>query len=227
MEDVVRLLSEHEFRLYGLLGAVALICLALALLAVRRLGRTPFGLERALARRSLNNALTGLLACLALGVSLYLANRYVTPAWFAEPTDLPPEFRPTVAPTATPILSAGPLTVDSSGCDPDRVMLTQPTGGARLTGEVEVLGTANVPNLAFYRIEISGVTTNGAWVTLNVGNEPKVNGRLGVFNVNSYQAGEYAFRLVVTDNLGQAYPACAVAVTFAPLSGAPLPTLAP
>lgn len=227
MEDVVRLLAEHEFRLYGLLGTVALICFVFALLAVRRLGRTPFGLERALARRSLNNALTGLLACLALGVSLYLTNRYAAPAWFAEPTDLPPELRPTAAPTATPILSAGPVIVDSSGCDPDRVMLTQPTGGARLTGEVEVLGTANVPNLAFYRIEISGVTTNGAWVTLNVGNEPKVNGRLGVFNVNSYQSGEYAFRLVVTDNLGQAYPACAIAVTFAPLGGAPLPTLAP
>ncbi|MCS6909931.1 MAG: hypothetical protein NZM11_05105 [Anaerolineales bacterium] len=227
MEDVFRLLAEHELRLYGLLGAVALICLALALLAARRLGRTPFGLEQALARRSLNNALTGLLLSLALGASLHLANHYVAPAWFAEPTELPSELRPTVAPTPTLILSAGPLTVDSSGCDPERVMLTQPSGGARLTGEVEVLGTANVPNLAFYRVEISGVTTNGAWVTLDVGNEPKVNGRLGNFNVNSYPAGEYAFRLVVTDNLGRSYPACTIAVTFAPLSSAPLPTLAP
>lgn len=227
MEDVVRLVAEHEVRLYGLLGAVGLICLAFALLAVRRLGRTPFGLERALARRSLNAALAGLLVCLALGASLYLANRHVAPAWLAEPTDLPPELRPTAAPTATPILSADPLIVDSSGCDPDRAMLTRPAGGERLTGEVEVLGTANVPNLAFYRLEISGVTTNGAWVTLNVGKEPRVNGRLGVFNVNSYQAGEYAFRLVVTDNLGRAYPACTIAVSFAPSGVAPAPTLAP
>jgi hypothetical protein len=227
MEDVVRFLVEHEARLFGLLGAVGLICVAFVLLAVRRLGRTPFGLEKTLARRSLNAALAGLLLCLALGASLYLANRYVGPAWFAEPTELPPELRPTSAPTATPILSAGPITVDSSGCDPNRAALTQPESGERLTGEVEVLGTANVPNLAFYRIEISGVATNGAWVTLNVGNEPKVNGRLGVFNVNSYQAGEYAFRLVVSDNLGNAFPPCAIAVTFVPVGGAPAPTLAP
>ncbi|MDW8326258.1 MAG: hypothetical protein RMK99_06800 [Anaerolineales bacterium] len=227
MEDVFRLLAEHELKLYGLLGVVALVCFTLALLAVRHLDRTPFGLERALARRSLNNALTGLLVSLALGASLYLTNRYVAPAWFAEPTEVPPERRPTVTPTATPILSAGPLIVDSGGCDPERVMLTQPTGGARLIGEVEVLGTANVPNLAFYRVEISGVTTNGAWVTLDVGNEPKVNGRLGVFNVNSYPAGEYAFRLVVTDNLGRSYPPCTVAVTFAPLDSVLSPTLAP
>jgi hypothetical protein len=227
MEEFVRLLAEHELRLYGLLGTVALICLAFALLAIRRLGRTPFGLERALARRSLNNALAGLLVSVSVGASLYLANHYVAPAWFAEPTELPPELRPTAAPTATPILSAGPLTVDSSGCDPNRAMLKQPAGGERLTGEVEVLGTANVPNLAFYRIEISGVTTNGAWVTLDVGSEPKVNGQLGDFNVNSYPAGEYALRLVVTDNLGQAYPPCTIAVTFAPLSGAPLPTRVP
>jgi len=227
MEDVLRLLAEHELRLYGLLGAVGLICVAFALLAIRRMGRTPFGLEKTLARRRLDAALSGLLFCLALGASLYLANRYVSPAWLAEPTELPPELQPTLAPTPTPILAAGPLTVDSSGCDPNRVMFTQPTSGERLTGEVEVLGTANVPNLAFYRIEISGVTTNGAWVTLNVGKEPKVNGRLGQFNVNSFQAGEYAFRLVVLDNLGKTYPPCAVAVTFAPLHAAPAPTLAP
>lgn len=229
MEDVVRLVAEHELRLYGLLGAAGLICLAFVLLAVRRLGRTPFGLEKTLARRSLNAALAGLLLCAALGASLYVSNRYVAPAWFAEPTELPPNLQPTAAPTPTPILSAGPITVDSSGCDSNRAALSQPESGERLTGEVEVLGTANVPNLAFYRIEISGVTTNGAWVTLNVGNEPKVNGRLGVFNVNSYQAGEYAFRLVVSDNLGKAYPPCAIAVTFAPLNvaPAPAPTVAP
>ncbi len=227
MEDVIRLLAEHELRLYGLLAAVGLICVAFALLAVRRMDRTPFGLEKTLARRRLDTALSGLLFCLALGASIHLANRYVAPAWLAEPTELPPELQPTLAPTPTPILAAGPLTVDSSGCDPSRVIFTQPASGERLTGEVEVLGTANVPNLAFYRIEISGVATNGAWVTLNVGKEPKVNGRLGQFNVNSFQAGEYAFRLVVLDNLGKTYPPCTVAVTFAPINAAPAPTLAP
>ncbi len=219
MESVLALLAEHERLVYGLLGLAALACLGLVWLALRRVEITPFGLEKNLARRRLNLALTGVLMCLALAAALYVLNRYITPALDRTPTPLPPELQPTARPTATPIQSAGPLRVDSSTCDRDTVNLSRPAPGERITGEFNVIGTANVPNLAFYKIEVSGAATSGAWVTLIVGNEPKVNGRLGVFNINTYQllAGEYAFRLVATDNLGMEYPPCAVLVVFAPL----------
>lgn len=222
MEDALALITRYEIWIYTLLGVAALINLGLFWVAAQRVEVTPFGLEKAAARRRQNAALAGVFLMLALGAALFVSSRYLIPALSVPPaTELPPEFQPTEVPTATPVQSSGPVVVDSSGCVKDTVMLTRPANGERIAGGYQIQGTANIENFAFYRVEISGAPTSGAWVTLSVGNEPKVNGGLGEFNTNTYPPGEYAFRLVVTDNLGNARPPCVIAVTFAQ-TGAPL-----
>jgi hypothetical protein len=222
MGAVLALLARWEAWIYGGLGVLASVCLIVFWAAYRRYERTPFGLERDAARRLQNAALAGLFALGLAGVAVFGLNRYAdrsggpliagTPAPAAASTPLP---------TPTPITSAGPLTVDSSGCENPEVTLIRPAPNQRLSGVVEVEGTANIPNFAFYQVEISGVATNGAWVTLAVGNLPKVQAVLGSFDTSPYQPGDYAFRLVVTDNVGRAAPPCVIVVSFA--GGAPAP----
>jgi hypothetical protein len=44
------------------------------------------------------------------------------------------------------------------------------------------------------------------------------DGVLASFDPRAYDPGEYAFRLVVTDNMGNAAPPCVIVVTLAPAS---------
>ncbi len=115
------------------------------------------------------------------------------------------------------------VVVDSSGCQNPNVTLVKPTAGETLLGGYEVRGTANIPNFAFYKVEISGAATSGAWVTLVVGTVPQPGGVGGTGEPPPAQPGESAVRLVVTDPGGQPAPACVIVVVFQ----APAATAAP
>lgn len=222
MGALLALLARWEAWIYGGLGALAAVCLTIFWAAYRRYERTPFGLEKDAARRIQNAALGGLFVLGLAGVAVFGLNRYADrPGAPIAPGTPAPSAADTPRPTPTPITGGGPLIVDSSGCENPQVTLLRPTPNQRLSGVVEVEGTANIPNFAFYQVEISGAATNGAWVTLAVGNAPKVGAILGSFDTTPYQPGEYAFRLVVTDNVGRAVPPCVIVVTFA--GGASLP----
>jgi hypothetical protein len=217
MAEVLALVERYELWLYGLLGLLGLVYGRIAWAAAQRLDRTPFGLEKDDARRRLNGALVVLFGVVALGSSVFILNRYVAPSLTAASATPAPDERPTAIPTPTLIGSGvGPLVVDSSGCDQAAVALVRPQPGERITGSYEIVGTASLPNFAFYRVEISGAATNGAWVTLAVGNVPAVESPLGLFDTSPYAAGEYAFRLVVTDNVGQEAPPCVIVVNLSP-----------
>ena len=92
--------------------------------------------------------------------------------------------------------------------------LADPGPNQQIAGSFEVRGTANIDNFAFYTLQISGANTNGAWVSLYVGNTPVVNGTLGSFDTSAYDSGAYAFRLVVKDSAGNFPPPCVVPVTL-------------
>ncbi len=224
MGALLALAARIEAWVYGGAAALALLSLIVFWSALRRLERTPFGLEKDAARRRQNAALAGLIVAAGAAVGVFAANRYA-----AAPAGAPSSAGPAAAaeatapPTSTPILGAGPVVVDSSGCQNPNVTLVKPTAGETLLGGYEVRGTANIPNFAFYKVEISGAATSGAWVTLVVGNVPQPGGVLGTFDTQPYQPGEYAFRLVVTDNVGQPAPACVIVVVFQ----APAATAAP
>jgi hypothetical protein len=111
------------------------------------------------------------------------------------------------------------IVVDSSGCENPDATLTAPKAGDRIAGAFEVVGTANITNLAFYKIEISGVGTGGQWLSLDVGTEPKVNEVLGSFDASAREPGEYAFRLVVLDNAGHFPPPCVIPITLVGAAG--------
>jgi hypothetical protein len=183
-----------------------------------RLSRTPFGLEREAAYQQQNSAVAMLLVVSALIGALYVSTQVIIPN---ADVFLPATTTPAIPPTPTPIQGGRPVVVDSSGCENENVTLTKPANGDRMVGAFEVLGTANIPDFAFFKLEISGVGTQGAWASVEVGNEPITNSALGTFDSSLYPPGDYALRLVVIDAAGNAPPPCVVAITIA------APALAP
>ncbi len=224
MPAALQFLSDYETWLYGLLAGLALIQFYRLWRASDRLGRTPFGLEKDNARAHLNGALAWLIGLVVVSVGVYLSVHLVGPA-LSRRLEAPAAVdRPTPIPSPTPVVeTSSPLVVDSSGCDNPGLTLSVPQPNTQIAGSFEAVGTADIEKFAFYKVEISGPPTSGAWVTLIVGNVPVRDGSLGRFDSTAYGSGDYAFRLVVQDSEGLSPMPCVVPVSIRNLQ----PTLAP
>jgi hypothetical protein len=195
------------------LGLIALASLVALVRARLYLSRTPFGLEREWALRRQNRALAVLTVLVLSAVALYLSDQVLLPRVRAANATQSAPLLPTPTPTA--ITGGGQVVVDSSGCENPAATLTAPRPDERIVGAFEVKGTANIPNFAFYKFEISGAGTRGEWLSLGVGTTPVVEGNLGSFDATAREPGAYAFRLVVLDNAGNFPAPCVVPVVIA------------
>jgi hypothetical protein len=117
----------------------------------------------------------------------------------------------TPLPTATATVAAIPAGV---GCENPLATLIYPAFGETVAGPIEVLGTANIPDFAFYKLEINGPSTDGNWQTLSAGSTPVVEGLLGTWDASIYDPGSYSFRMVVYDAAGNWPPPCTVPITI-------------
>jgi hypothetical protein len=216
MIDAATLIVRYQTYIFAALGALALVYLFALARARDRLSRTPFGLEREAALRRQNGALGGLTVLVLIAVSIYVMSELVLPEVLA-PIPTP---QATAVPSATPspVAVREGVVVDSSGCENPNATLESPQPGERIVGSFEVRGTANIDNFAFYKFEISGAGTGGAWLSLGVGTEPRTAAELGRFDSSAREPGEYAFRLVVLDNAGNYPPPCVVPITILPLN---------
>lgn len=111
----------------------------------------------------------------------------------------------------TPILpGAG---VGAVGCTVPGVIITSPGTGASLSGVVTVIGTADIPNFDYYKIEVrpdaaSVYNFYGSYRT------PVVNGALAALNTELFDNGLHWIRLTVVDNTGNFPQPCAIPVIF-------------
>jgi hypothetical protein len=133
---------------------------------------------------------------------------------------------PTVAPIATPLARApdtptpapntgGSGTNVPAACTSAGTQIVSPGNGVRLSGVVEVLGTANLPNFSFYKFEIQWPDTE-QWVTVQSFDVPVAGGFLGNWDTRplAEQPGTYKFRLVVVDNTGNFPEPCVISVVI-------------
>ena len=219
MAEAVFLIVRYQAWVFLLISVGALVYVWSFARARQYLSRTPFGLEREVAQRRQIRALTMLSLLVTLAVSMVVMDRVVVPDLTRRREASVPATQP--APSPSPMLFESgnqPLVVDSSGCDNPNATLTTPQSHERIAGAFEVRGTANIENFAFYKFEIGGRDTGGAWIPLGVGSEPVVENVLGRFDASAHETGEYAFRLVVVDNAGNFPPPCVIAVTIVNLA---------
>ena len=244
MIDVILLVSRNQRWLYMLLAGGGAWQVWLWWRANHRLRYTVFGVERGalLAARGRATALIFIIAALAAAVALlsaFIAPNLTelfgvpptpTPQLFPTPVDtvtatpqlvLPGLDTATPAQSETPVATRTPVPAGGASCANPNATITSPIPGAILAGEVEVSGTANVDNFAFYVVEISTLGDN--WLAVITSQPdaigqilPVVNGVLGKWDTGLQQAGDYALRLVVFDSAGQHPDPCTPPITIAP-----------
>jgi hypothetical protein len=219
MTDLLLQLVQYQNYIFSGMGVLVVLALVVLWQARSYLSRTPFGLEREQALRR-QNAAVGLLSVMVLlAMGLYLTDQFVLPGILVPSVTPTPTPRPT--PTPSPIAVQTGIVVDSSGCDNPDATLSAPKAGDRIAGAFEVVGTANISNLAFYKFEISGAGTGGQWLSLGVGTEPRVEAVLGRFDASAREPGEYAFRLMVLDNAGNFPPPCVIPIILVGTASGP------
>jgi len=124
-------------------------------------------------------------------------------------TDVTPPAPPTASTISAP---SGPLSFD---CGNPAAAISQPLPGTVLRGAVAIYGAATHPDFQFYRLQVSGSTTDDAsFATLNVYSTPVERGQLGTINTGAFAPGDYWLRLTVVDNTGNWLPQCTVRVRF-------------
>lgn len=140
-----------------------------------------------------------------------------TAAPVASPTAVPPTAAPTArsaAPTraaAQPKPAAPP--VQAAACSDPRVRITYPANGAAISGVTNFLGTANLPDQAYYKFEYKPADSPTWQYLTRFDGKTVVNDKLMDFFTTTVAPGVYDFRLIAVDRSGN-YPApCEIRVT--------------
>ncbi len=223
METVYRFLATYEGLIYILLTLGGLFAFRWLWKSWREWRNSVFGLEREFAIRRMSQALMVSLLILLLFFGELFLTSFVVPA-------LPASGLLATTPTGDildqtqGILSGNPaaalnvmtpvpdsLLVSIGGCAPGKIMLTSPEPGQEVSGTVTLIGTVDVENFGFYKYEVAPQGSE-TWTTISAGREIKRNSDIGLWDTSTLTPGDYQLRLEVTDNQGQAYPACIIPV---------------
>jgi hypothetical protein len=160
--------------------------------------------------------------------SFLLPTESPTPTFQPSPTRTP---RPTATPTgqappteAAPALQAAtpaptPPALPAAVCPDPNVQLVAPVAGQTFTGTIQLRGTADAQNFAFYKFTLTGPGTGNVEQTAgDVVREPRRDTVLGEINPAGLMAqpGVYIVALVVVDNTGNELPHCTVPVIIQP-----------
>ncbi len=224
-EDLIGFLEQYEGWIYLVLGLAAVVGLRHLLLGWKELRAAMFGLEREIAQRKVAVALSGLILLVMMVVGEFIVASFVAPSRpnsaalptatldvLATPTvTLPAAIRPTPTAIGQGGQGAAP---ETEGCMPGVIEWIAPQPGETVSGSVMLKATINVPNLGFFKYEYN-LAGEETWVTIAAGNEPKVEGEIGIWNTGQLISGDYQLRLVVADNANELFPACVVQVRVA------------
>jgi hypothetical protein len=233
MEEALSFFRAFELWIYILLGLGGLIYIRKFILSWQELREAGFGLERDSAQARLNQAAIILVLLLTMAVSEFVLVSFVAPSVpgatpIPTPTlnllatatsTLPSGTSGTVVTAST--LPAGSTTdlatapaeaaFTDTGCIPGQIEINNPGKDQDVNGVVEVLGTANITNFGFYKIEMKR-PDELTWQTLQAGNQVVQGGKLGDWDTRRLTPGEYQLGLVVVDNQARLSPPCVVQV---------------
>ncbi len=158
------------------------------------------------------------------GFSISPVARESTPSLSPTPTRDPRTPSATPSPTRTrrptlpyytptpPQAQVTPLPPVAPGsCPTAGVQITQPRQAARVSGRVEIRGTASIDNFDYYKIEFGLGDSPNAWTSISdLHRTPVTDGPLDVLDTTGLPAGTYSIRLVVVDVTGNYPPPCEV-----------------
>jgi hypothetical protein len=217
MVALFRFLASYEIFIYIILSVGLAITLRWLWQAYGEWRIAYYGLEKQLASRHLSSSI----AAAGLIVMLVLSELCIVS--FLVPTLPGSTFQPTptvnllVTQNGTPTPASnitvvpGEVPFGAVGCVPGQVVITSPAPGESVSGSLELIGTADVPNFGFYKYEVVAQGSEN-WATISAGRNVVRNGTLGRWDTSELTPGDYQLGLVVTDNQGTVLPRCIIPV---------------
>jgi hypothetical protein len=232
MEEIILSIEALQSWIYIILGLAGLIYAILLLRAFHDLRSSVFGLERERATRRITRSGAMLILILAGFSATFVVTSFASPA-------IPASARPTVLPTvsllatsppapgivAAPFSTATPIqasAIDGAGCTNELATITSPETNSTVRGEIQFLGTANINNFAFYKLEYHDLGPESTWLAIWASNEPVCSSGcqeeelLGTWDTTLVRPGQYAVQLVVTDTQGNAPLPCQILLQVVP-----------
>jgi hypothetical protein len=233
MTVLVKLIADYAVWLYFLLGLVAFLFLRAHMVARRERANSIFALEREAASGRMVQATMGFLVTLAVAGGVFYTSQSLveeiplsastpTPTRLIvlPPTPTPPPLLPTPTPTETARprpTPAAPLPVppdatpspeaptgSPANCPNPGIRISEPGSGASVSGVIQLVGSASIPDFSYYKFEFKG-NGFGDWTFIQRFETPVSGGILGAWDTRSVPSGDYEFRLVVVDQTGN-YP---------------------
>ena len=224
MEQALQFFRAYEVWIYIILGVFTFWQIRKFALAWEELRGAFFGMEREAAQTRVNSAASMVVLLIIMAVAEFTIVTFVVPTLpganlLPTPTlDLLATATTTLpAPTQNPDETQEPTPTPSElpaseGCVAEQITLTSPQVGERISGIVTIQGSANVPNLGFYTLQIAH-PGDVIWLPIQVGQGAIAKDTLGTWDTSSLMPGEYMLKLVVTDNVGNVLTPCAIQVT--------------
>ena len=228
MEQALQFFRDYEIWIYVILGILALWQIRKFALAWEELRGAFFGMERDAAQSRVNTAASLIVFFIIMAVVEFTLVTFVVPTvpganplptttldLLATPTTTLPA--PTQTPGGTQEATPTPVEVlAAEGCVAGQINLTSPTNGTKVSGSVTISGSADIPNFGFYTLQIAR-PGDVIWLPILVGQQPIKSDILGTWDTSSLVPGEYMFKLVVTDNVGNELDPCAIQVLVEPV----------
>ncbi len=240
MNSFLLFFEERQTWIYIILIFIGAVYLRLFLVTYRASRRAIFSLERERCLSRLRRSIAMLLFVLAGLTATFVIVNFANPAI---PVSLRPTSLPTVSLLSTPVDAEGlvaeepgnlvaeiPVALDSAGCLNESATIIQPKDGETISGTIVILGVADIPNFAFYKVEYRRL--NGEWVTITAGSQPVCESCspggeesadnpddelvLGTWDTRLVEPGTYGFRLVVMDTQGNAPSPCVIQIQILP-----------
>jgi hypothetical protein len=240
MTVLVKLIADYAVWLYLLLGLVAFLFLRGHLVARRERDNAIFALEREAASGRMAQATIGFLVTLVvIGGVFYTSQTLVEEIPLPEvtptatrlivlpPSPTPPPLLPTPTPTDTPrprptpppleaMVTSTPEVAAGGGvpasCPNPGVRIAEPGTGATVSGVIQIIGSANIPDFWYYKFEFKG-NGFGDWTFIQRFETPINGGILGAWDTRSVPSGDYQLRLVVVDKTGNYPDPCAISLS--------------
>src|SRR5512136_237325 len=203
--------------IFALLAFGALFGLRRMVKARAEMRGAAYGLEREIAQRHTNQAISALVLVGFLAFAEFVLVVFLVPNIPALSQLATATINPLLTPTSTFLLTflespapgtpGATLTVVATGCIPGQIDITSPKAGDQIQGSITLKGTANIPNFGFYKYEFSPFGSD-IWATVLANRVAVKDGDLGIWDTSAIPTGDYQLRLVVTDNQGNELPAC-------------------
>lgn len=225
MAEFYKFLASYEALIYILLAIGGMFSFRWLWRSWRESKTAVYRMEREFSSRRLGQSaaisiLLSVLFCVEFFMATFIIPGLPSDFFLTTPTlDLISTPTGTLSPALmTQFANSPPQTsvANVTGCTPNQIMLTSPKPGEEVKGTIVLIGTVNIPNFGFYKYEVAPQGSD-TWATISAGRTIVPNGPLGSWITTALTPGDYQLRLVVTDNQGQALPACVVPVRVVPL----------